>query len=69
MKEKRILKYPSFYAKSNGRLQKTVQIIIYVVMVNKKKVYGFLVCKETVVLRLWERSKQKFDFIKGVGKG
>ena len=26
--------------------------------------YGFLVCKENVVLRRWERSKQKFCFIK-----
>jgi len=30
---------------------------------------GFLVCKETVVLRRWERSKQKFGFIKRVDKG
>ena len=29
----------------------------------------FLVCKETVVLRRWERSKQKFGFIKRVDKG
>ena len=29
----------------------------------------FLVSKETVVLRLWERSKQKFGFIKRVDKG
>ena len=28
-----------------------------------------LVTKETVVLRRWERSKQKFGFIKGVDKG
>ena len=27
---------------------------------------GFLVSKETVVLRRWERSKQKFCFIKRV---
>ena len=33
--------------------------------------YGlkFLVSKETVVLRRWERSKQKFGFIKRVDKG
>ena len=31
--------------------------------------YGFLVSKETVVLRQWERSKQKFGFIKRVDKG
>ena len=28
-----------------------------------------LVSKETVVLRRWERSKQKFGFIKRVDKG
>ena len=32
-------------------------------------VYRFLVSKETVVLRRWERSKQKFGFIKRVDKG
>ena len=30
---------------------------------------GFLVSKETVVLRRWERSKQKYGFIKRVDKG
>ena len=30
---------------------------------------GFLVSKETVVLRQWERSKQKFGFMKQVNKG
>ena len=30
---------------------------------------GFLVSKETVVLRQWEGSKQKFGFIKQVDKG
>ena len=29
----------------------------------------FLVSKETVVLRRWERSKQNFGFIKRVDKG
>ena len=29
----------------------------------------FLVSKETVVLRWWERSKQRFGFIKRVDKG
>ena len=32
-------------------------------------VCGFLVPKETVVLPLWERWKQKFGFIKRVDKG
>ena len=31
--------------------------------------YEFLVSKETVVLRRWERSKQKFGFVKRVDKG
>ena len=31
--------------------------------------FKFLVSKETVVLRRWERSKQKFGFIKRVDKG
>ena len=31
--------------------------------------YGFLVSKETVVLRRWVGSKQKFGFIKRVDKG
>ena len=34
-----------------------------------RKENGFLVSKETVVLRRWERSKQKFGFIKRVDKG
>ena len=34
-----------------------------------KLVDEFLVSKETVVLRRWERSKQKFGFIKRVDKG
>jgi len=29
----------------------------------------FIVPKETVVLRRWEKSKQKFGFIKRVDKG
>ena len=33
------------------------------------KSYKFLVSKETVVLRRWERSKQKFGFIKRVDNG
>ena len=36
----------------------------FLLLVNK-----FLVSKETVVLRRWERSKQKFGFIKRVDKG
>ena len=31
--------------------------------------FEFLVSKEIVVLRRWERSKQKFGFIKRVDKG
>ena len=36
---------------------------------NYKDENEFLVSKETVVLRRWERSKQKFGFIKRVDKG
>ena len=32
-------------------------------------VFEFLVSRETVVLRRWERSKQEFGFIKRVDKG
>ena len=32
-------------------------------------IHEFLVSKETVVLRRWERSKQKFGVIKRVDKG
>ena len=40
---------------------------IYGTEINKLNVgYGFLVSKETVVLRPWGRSKQKFGFIKRV---
>ena len=35
----------------------------------RRRVNEFLVSKETVVLRRWERSKQKFGFIKRVDKG
>ena len=35
----------------------------------KNTLNEFLVSKETVVLRRWERSKQKFGFIKRVDKG
>ena len=34
-----------------------------------EKYNEFLVSKETVVLRRWERSKQKFGFIKRVDEG
>ena len=36
---------------------------------NPSLYHKFLVSKETVVLRRWERSKQKFGFIKRVDKG
>ena len=35
----------------------------------QESLYEFLVSKETVVLLRWERSKQKFSFIKRVDKG
>ena len=35
----------------------------------RRIVNGFLVSKETVVLRRWERSRPKFGFVKRVDKG
>ena len=43
--------------------------LAFVVKQRKTLVHEFLVSKETVVLRRWERSKQKFGFIKRVDKG
>ena len=37
--------------------------------VDYQQINEFLVSKETVVLRRWERSKQKFGFINRVDKG
>ena len=60
----------------NGTLEKTKIVLVFMVLILKKKVFTgvyavdeFLVSKETVVLRRWERSKQKFGFIKRVDKG
>ena len=52
----------------------SVGIVIYIMFVMKSVgianiIIEFLVSKETVVLRRWERSKQKFGFIKRVDKG
>ena len=38
-------------------------------MANESVLDEFLVSKETVVLRRWERSKKKFGFTKRVDKG
>ena len=46
-------------------LENLAQLIKQCVMELNK----FIVSKETVVLRRWERSKQKFGFIKRVDKG
>ena len=46
-----------------------VRFVISSVVSMVNKVNEFLVSKETVVLRRWERSKQKFGFIKRVDKG
>ena len=45
------------------------KITIAQTLVRLTIVSGFLVSKETVVLRRWEWSKQKFGFIKRVDKG
>ena len=49
---------------SKERLREIKEINLTMVQINE-----FLVSKETVVLRRWERSKQKFGFIKRVDKG
>ena len=54
--------------------RKSGQTLIFVAVISchqvwLKYVHGFVVSKETVVLRRWERSKQKFGFIKRVDKG
>ena len=56
---------PQFWGKPSCS-GKQVAIKIYA---NLGLAYEFLVSKETVVLRRWERSKQKFGFIKRVDKG
>ena len=55
VKKKKDASRPDFYKRRGGQA---------VFFVNE-----FLVSKETVVLRRWERSKQKFGFIKRVDKG
>ena len=42
---------------------------IYLLYLQIVLIIGFLVSKETVVLRRWGRSKEKFGFIKRVDKG
>ena len=42
---------------------------IYLLYLQIVLIIGFLVSKETVVLRRWGRSKGKFGFIKRVDKG
>ena len=44
-------------------------VIIILILENSPRNNEFLVSKETVVLRRWERSKQKFGIIKRVDKG
>ena len=46
-----------------------IRIVIYYYYICMNYSNGFLVSKETVVLCWWERSKQKFGFIKQVDKG
>ena len=65
------------YSCSQSRTKSTVfrigfkitNIIIIQAPLGSESIDEFLVSKETVVLRQWERSKQKFGFIKQVDKG
>ena len=61
----------NYQTSSHGRIIKTmVTVCTTDVIVSLIGVFDeFLVSKETVVLRRWERSKQKFGFIKRVDKG
>ena len=52
--------------KANIKIQETRHLMSAWQLVRS---FGFLVSKETVVLRRWERSKQEFGFIKRVDKG
>ena len=54
-----------------AKLLRTVccDVVIEPVLQNITGEDEFLVSKETVVRRRWERSKQKFGFIKRVDKG
>ena len=47
-------------------LSTRLQLMLILRLITKNK---FQVSKETVVLRWWERLKQKFGFIKRVDKG
>ena len=49
-------------------MQNTCSIQLWCEVNCKKNWNEFLVSKEAVVLRQWERSKQKFGFIKRVDK-
>ena len=57
-------KFPYFALGCTYRYHLTTGLECYV----RHCLNRFLVSKETVVLRRWERSKQKFGFIKRVDK-
>ena len=52
-------------SESKGELR----FLLHKLFLVSRTLYGFLVSKITVVLRRWERSKQKFGFMKRVDKG
>ena len=56
--------------RNKNKKKRTIQLtIFYAILFSALHNNKFLVSKETVVLRRWERSKQKFGFIKRVDKG
>ena len=59
----------ALYCYIRVRVRVRLLLLFHVLRNIRKLVNEFLVSKETVVLRRWERSKQKFGFIKRVDKG
>ena len=57
------------YSTSSGPVRLSTIFKVITGAVSYMQSYEFLVSKETVVLPRWERSKQKFGFIKRVAKG
>ena len=52
-----------------ARIEGCQSSILTINLMASESINEFLVSKETVKLRRWERSKQKFGFIKRVDKG
>ena len=64
----RPFQHPFIKKKIFGSVVAVIWITAGLIATSLVLIIGFLVSKETVVLRRWGRSKQKFGFIKGVDK-